>query len=958
MNEDHGRNPAPNGITSEADAPPGDGGQGTQGVGSDRFTMAEAARLKGVSYHTVSRAVRRGRLPVIRLGRMALIAADDLQNWRPMKERAPRKYRQREPQADTSGVLINLATTDQVQLAQRLSTLYEIIYSASSERSLEELAAIVTQRIAESFQLSRLVLWQIDFQAGVASRLAVHGGTIAHVQNLVPLEEAPYFLRLTERGNARIILNSRAELTDHRHMTGVLPETPVLVIPLVRKDRVLGLMFGDRDGADFEMSPEQLALAEGIANQMAMAIDSAALRQRENHRRLQLEAIIDELNGAVSAFDEDGFLTLANATERRLFDLTEVEARLGQHWSEYLLAKRRESLDGEPIDIKDNPVVRALGGERLQDLVQAVIRKDGTRMFVSTNARPIIVEGQVVGAVSISRDVTAQREAEQRGKVQLAQLEVAARRSQAIAEFVVDVNSGTTVDAVTDAALRRITAEFNGDFGLVMLRDESGRFTVSASLNVPNMHLMPQIYDPVALPNTVLAFARHRPMVISARQTAISEELSVETIPFSSALIIPLQIQEQHVGVAYVCFVEESESRLDEGDLTFAAILGRQSAQAIDKARLMGELEFAHGRLLAVVDQLPQAVLIIDYPHGEVITANKAAERLWARSMAGGRVRAGTLPMVNAEGMVLDADDHPLLRPLRTRKEFLGEPLTILQPDGTQIEVLGNHAPIFDGRGAIVGAVSVMQNRADFKPLDRAKDEFISVVAHELRNPLTSLRGNLQLLQRRIAKRGGEQAEEEMRRLGTVVDQVDRISDLVGRMLDVSRVDLGSLDISVHEADAADLVQEVVNEASGLNPERPVLLNRPESLPVVWDAQRVQQVLVNLMANAARYAPDGPVEVDLSLTGEDRVVITVRDYGPGVPPRIRRRLFKQYYRFDDGQDDRGLAADGNRGLGIGLYISARLARAHGGTLTVEDAPGGGAVFVLDMPRNATAGDGE
>jgi signal transduction histidine kinase len=314
------------------------------------------------------------------------------------------------------------------------------------------------------------------------------------------------------------------------------------------------------------------------------------------------------------------------------------------------------------------------------------------------------------------------------------------------------------------------------------------------------------------------------------------------------------------------------------------------------------------------------------------------------------------LPVVKAEGMVLDVDDHPLLRPLRTRKESLGEPLTVLQPDGTQVEVLANHAPIFDGRGSIVGAVSILQNRADFKPLDRAKDEFISVVAHELRNPLTSLRGNLQLLQRRIGKRGGEQSQEEMARLGTVVDQVDRISDLVSRMLDVSRVDLGSLDISVQDADAAELVQEVVNEASGLNPNRPIHLNRPETLPVVWDGARVQQILVNLMSNAARYAPEGPGEVDLFVNEQGRVIMSVRDHGPGVPPRIQKRLFKQYYRFDDGQDDRGIAVDGNRGLGIGLYISARLARAHGGSLTVEDAPGGGAVFMLEMPPDASEYD--
>src|SRR5699024_8752958 len=107
--------------------------------GADRITMAEAARLKGVSYHTVSRAVRKGTLPVVRLGRMALISARDLQAWSPMRERAPRKYRRR-PSGDNSGTGISLVSSDQVDLAKRLAALYEVIHSASREGSLEGLA--------------------------------------------------------------------------------------------------------------------------------------------------------------------------------------------------------------------------------------------------------------------------------------------------------------------------------------------------------------------------------------------------------------------------------------------------------------------------------------------------------------------------------------------------------------------------------------------------------------------------------------------------------------------------------------------------------------------------------------------------------------------------------------------------------------------------------------------------
>jgi signal transduction histidine kinase len=412
-----------------------------------------------------------------------------------------------------------------------------------------------------------------------------------------------------------------------------------------------------------------------------------------------------------------------------------------------------------------------------------------------------------------------------------------------------------------------------------------------------------------------------------------------------------MQIRGQRIGVAYLGF--ENDPALDESDLTFCSIWGRQCAQAIDKVMLVDQLEFAHGRLMAIIDQLVQAVIILDAPDGEIVISNRAAEALWGRSLDDDHVRAETLPIIDEEGYPLDGDEHPLLRPLRTQEHTVGEPLTVVRSDGAHVDVLASHSPLFDGRGSIIGSVSVLQDREDFKPLDRSKDEFISVVAHELRNPLTSLRGNLQLLQRRFRKRDDDTVVQDVERIDSIITQVDRIADLVSRMLDVSRVDLGSLDVSVAEVDAGLLVRSVITEAQGLNSDRPIVLRGPETLPVVWDAARVQQVLGNLMQNAARYAPEGPVEVELCEFDGDRVRITVRDHGPGVPARIKKRLFKQYHRFDDGQDARELAANGNHGLGIGLYISARLARAHGGSLTVENAVDGGAIFTLELPRDAS-----
>ena len=122
--------------------------------------------VKGVSYHTVSRAVRRGKLPAQRLGRMALIATADLRAWRPMRERAPRKYRRREPNPDETPALLDLVSGERVELVRHLSVLLEAIHLAAAELPLAEFLAVRCGRLADALGLRRVVVWELDPGAG------------------------------------------------------------------------------------------------------------------------------------------------------------------------------------------------------------------------------------------------------------------------------------------------------------------------------------------------------------------------------------------------------------------------------------------------------------------------------------------------------------------------------------------------------------------------------------------------------------------------------------------------------------------------------------------------------------------------------------------------------------------------------------------------------------------------
>lgn len=921
----------------------------TRLIGTDRYTMAEAAKLKNVSYHTVSRAVRAGRLPVQRLGRMALIAGDDLTAWSPMRERAPKRYRQSQTEGAASPVFLDASLGERLELARRLSTLYEIIHSASSELPLEEFSELVCSRMVDVFHLARGTLWLFDDSLRVATRVASVGGRMSSLADAIDLAAYPSFLAFAHDSVTRVSQDAKAEMHQLRDPDGGQPIGAVLALSLRIGGRTIGGFFGDRNGAPFELPDDHLVLARVLANQAALAIDHARLRDRERTRVTQLSVILDQLRQGVRACDEHGRLTFVNASDRRFSGEEEGTSTIGGDAFENHAILARYDLDGNPIRGDKHPLARALEGEHISDWEYNVVLTDGSHRRVAVNANPVMDDARITGAVYTARDLTEQRDAERQAAERLRNLEIAASRAEAVADIVSAIGAVRSVDAALEVTIRRMTDELRGTNGFVMLRQDDGHFLVSAAHGVPIPSTLPLSFEPIAIPSTILALASQEPTLIAFEDASVAERAMLDALGARFQLIVPLNVGERHFGAAYVNYTNEpSQTHID---MTFAATLGRQCVHAVDQIENVSQITARARRLLSVLDQLPQGVLIIDEPDAVVSLVNQAAQRLWGEPLAAGSLRAHDLRMIDAEGRLYTPDNHPLLRPFRTGGEYLGEPLTIMRPDGSQVDVLGNHAPIFGPDGSVVGGISVLQDREHFKPLDRAKDEFLSVVAHELRNPLTSLRGNLQLIQRRIRKRGEvETRGEEVDRLGIVIEQVDRISELVGRMLDISRVDLGRLDLTFVDADASAILRSVVNGFSGLSPDRSIRVSAPERLPVTWDQVRIEQILVNLLTNAVRYAPDGPIDVEARLVTPEQVEILVRDYGPGVPPRIQRRLFKQYYRFDDGQEDRNRTLDGSQGLGIGLYISARLARDHNGTLEVDDAEGGGAAFRLTLPR--------
>jgi PAS domain S-box-containing protein len=245
------------------------------------------------------------------------------------------------------------------------------------------------------------------------------------------------------------------------------------------------------------------------------------------------------------------------------------------------------------------------------------------------------------------------------------------------------------------------------------------------------------------------------------------------------------------------------------------------------------------------------------------------------------------------------------------------------------------------GRAAI--AIENALLYAEARQASRERDQFLAVAAHELRSPLTSMKGFSQLLLRRAEQESA--GPEWIRGLKTIDSQVNRVAGLVSRLLDVSRIAENHLNLEVEDVDMADVLRDAVSEAQ-LTAEAHsiVLVISDDPLTAEVDRSRIEQVLSNLIDNAVKYSPaDSQITVSVAAD-TDSLSVSVRDNGLGIDPDARQRLFNRFYRGTR------TARNSSEGLGLGLYVARGIVEAHGGTISVESVPGEGSVFTVTIPR--------
>ena len=232
----------------------------------------------------------------------------------------------------------------------------------------------------------------------------------------------------------------------------------------------------------------------------------------------------------------------------------------------------------------------------------------------------------------------------------------------------------------------------------------------------------------------------------------------------------------------------------------------------------------------------------------------------------------------------------------------------------------------------------LMANEARARAETAARDAFLSVAAHELKTPITTTKTAVQLLQRSFRGREGELDATQVRSLELLDQQMEKLSLLVGRLLETVRIQSDRLVLYKERTELPELVRSIL-ERMGQSAQSPLVLEAPPSLVAEVDPLRLEQVLVNLVSNALRFGPPGePITVTLERRGRE-ARLAVFDRGPGVPESERHRLFQRFFQVNPSR----------AGMGLGLFIAKEIVDAHGGTLSVEFPDSGGTCFIAAIP---------
>ena len=540
---------------------------------------------------------------------------------------------------------------------------------------------------------------------------------------------------------------------------------------------------------------------------------------------------------------------------------------------------------------------------------------------------------------------------------ELAQENAALReRLSKLSEASLRINQSLDLETVLQGVLDSARVLTEARYGVFIMLDGSGQIQdyLSSGMSVEDDQWLAHVPggpDMFRYLTQISAPTRLRDFQTHMRSLGLPE--FSPTMPVSPALSYlgaPVRHRGEPIGGIYLGEKEGGREFTEEDEETLV-MFASQAALVISNARQHREEQRARADLQALVDTSPVAVVVFDARAGRPTSFNREARRIFDLLRTPDQqpedlLRAMTVR--RGDGTEMSLEEFPIAETLRRGENVRLEEIVLVVPDGRSTPALMNVTSIRSQEGEVESVVVTLQDMTPLEELQRLRAEFLTMVSHELRVPLTSIKGSAATL---IESGESLDPAEALQFHRIIDDQAEHMRSLIIDLLDVARIETGTLSVSPEASETAGLVDQARNSFLNGGGRHNIQIDIELDLTqVTADQRRIVQVLVNLLNNAARHSPESSV-ITVSAKREGvHIAFSVTDEGEGVSPDRLPHLFSKHSRTD--KEDPG----GIEGSGVGLAICKGIVEAHGGRIWAEsEGHNKGARFSFILPVAGNAG---
>lgn len=487
-----------------------------------------------------------------------------------------------------------------------------------------------------------------------------------------------------------------------------------------------------------------------------------------------------------------------------------------------------------------------------------------------------------------------------------------------------------------------ITRQLGGDEGVITLFDHKEKLLKAAP---PAFNLNPsQVRDFRTRTDegaTGQAFCKGMPLNIKKIDPETKLTLDRAKITdIKSMLVAPLKVKSQTLGVIHV--FSKKEENFAEEDLKLFSILSSSAAVVVNSSYIYREISEERKKDEALLSSIGEGVLAVNGTR-DVILLNAAGEKItgYLEEELLGKSVESTLEILNDKKMPITREASPIVKVLADGKPIFLDNVYLQRHDSTIFPARFSVAATRDADDKIIGAIIVFNDITHELEVEQMKQELISIATHELRTPITGIKGYLDMIL--DGDTGGVNAETK-ETLDEMVAINQRLADLVDDLLNVGRIEQGRIECKPVPMDLTALIHTTIKELSIQAKDKGLELTfTPAKLPQVKaDPERVKQVLVNLIGNAIKYTEKGTVKVS-TLSKNKEVVVAVSDTGLGISPEGQKKLFQKFSRV---KTDKTRAITGT---GLGLWICKQIIEMMGGKIWLVSKEGKGSTFSFSLP---------